>query len=117
MPTEIERKFLVTSDAWRAGAVGKRYVQGYLSTDKERTVRVRLAGDHAYLTVKGISTGASRAEYEYPIPREHAEEMLEALCLRPLVEKTRYRVPFGGRAPPSTVSQDCKYLFVLHARL
>jgi CYTH domain-containing protein len=96
MPQEIERKFLVASDAWRSGAAGKRYRQGYLSTDPARTVRVRVAGDAGFLTVKGSSTGAARAEYEYPIPVAHAEEMLDALCLRPLVEKTRYRIPFGG---------------------
>ncbi len=95
MPQEIERKYLVTSDAWREGAVGERYRQGYLGTDKERTVRVRVAGDAGFLTVKGISVGVARAEYEYPIPREHAEEMLDRLCLRPLVEKTRYRIRCG----------------------
>jgi CYTH domain-containing protein len=96
MPLEIERKFLVGSDAWRTGTSGKQYRQGYLSTDPERTVRVRVAGDAGFLTVKGRSEGAARAEYEYPIPREHAEEMLDRLCLRPLIEKTRYRIPFGG---------------------
>jgi adenylate cyclase len=96
MPKEIERKFLVTSDAWRHDAVGKRYRQGYLSTDPERTVRVRVAGDTGYLTIKGPSAGASRSEYEYPIPRAEAEEMLDQLCLRPLVEKVRYRVPHAG---------------------
>jgi CYTH domain-containing protein len=96
MPQEIERKYLVRSDAWRSGATGKRYRQGYLSTEPDRTVRVRVAGDAAFLTVKGRSAGAARAEYEYTIPREHAEEMLDRLCLRPLVEKTRYRIPWGG---------------------
>jgi CYTH domain-containing protein len=96
MPQEIERKFLVASDAWRRGAVGERYRQGYLSTEPERTVRVRLAGEAGFLTVKGRGEGAARAEYEYPIPREHAEEMLDRLCLRPLIEKTRYRIPFAG---------------------
>jgi CYTH domain-containing protein len=96
MPREIERKFLVTSDEWRIGAQGKRYRQGYLSIDVDRTVRVRVAGDQGFLTVKGRSAGASRAEYEYPIPVAHAEEMLDRLCLRPLIEKTRYRVAHGG---------------------
>ena len=96
MPQEIERKFLVISDTWRAGAAGKRYRQGYLSTEPDRTVRVRVAGDAGFLTVKGRSAGAARAEYEYPIPREHADEMLDRLCLRPIVEKTRYRIPWGG---------------------
>jgi adenylate cyclase len=96
MPREIERKFLVRSDAWRGGAVGKRYRQGYLSTEPDRTVRVRVAGDAGFLTVKGRAAGATRAEYEYPIPRQDAEEMLDRLCLRPIVEKTRYRIPWGG---------------------
>jgi adenylate cyclase len=90
---EIERKFLVKNDAWKAGAQGKRYRQGYLSTVKERTVRVRTAGDKGYITVKGITQGASRAEYEYEIPFTDANEMLDKLCLRPLIEKTRYRIP------------------------
>jgi adenylate cyclase len=97
MPREIERKFLVASDAWRAfAAPGKRYRQGYLSTDPARTVRVRVAGAAAYLTVKGASSGAARAEYEYSIPPDHAEEMLDHLCLQPLIEKTRYRLDHGG---------------------
>ena len=95
MSTEIERKFLVIEDSWRTGE-GTRYRQGYLSTDKHRTVRVRLAGDDAWLTIKGISRGATRAEYEYPIPREDAREMLDHLCREPLVEKVRYRVDYGG---------------------
>ncbi|MFZ4683662.1 MAG: CYTH domain-containing protein, partial [Terrimicrobiaceae bacterium] len=65
MPDEIERKFLVVGDGWQAGAVGTRYVQGYLSRDPERTVRVRLVGDKAFLTIKGISRGISRPEFEY----------------------------------------------------
>jgi CYTH domain-containing protein len=67
-----------------------------LALDKERTVRVRLAGDEAFLTIKGVTTNASRAEYEYPIPRADARSMLDALCLRPLIEKRRYRVPYHG---------------------
>jgi adenylate cyclase len=96
MSREIERKFLVRSDAWRQGASGKAYRQGYLSVDPDRTVRVRVAGDAAFLTVKGRAEGAARAEYEYAIPRAEAEEMLDRLCLRPLIEKTRYRIPHEG---------------------
>lgn len=90
---EIERKFLVQGNAWRQGATGVRYRQGYLCTDKHRTVRVRTAGDRAFLTIKGLSQGASRAEYEYEIPSEDADAMLDTLCHRPLIEKTRYRIP------------------------
>jgi adenylate cyclase len=95
MGKEIERKFLVTGNAWRAGE-GTDFRQGYLSTDKERTVRVRAAGDIAHLTIKGITEGATRTEFEYPIPVADAELMLDTLCLRPLIEKRRYRVQHGG---------------------
>ena len=97
MGREIERKFLVTGDAWRAGATGIRYRQGYLSTDPERTVRVRIEGTKAKLTVKGPNRGASRDEFEYDIPTADADQMLNERCLKPLIEKTRYPIPFGGR--------------------
>ena len=93
MGKEIERKFLVKGDSWRAPAHGKRYRQGYLSTVKERTVRVRVAGEQGYITIKGITVGAARAEYEYEIPLADANQMLDTLCERPIVEKTRYRLP------------------------
>lgn len=96
MGYEIERKFLVRGETWKEGAFGMRYRQGYLSTDKGRTVRVRLAGEQGFLTVKGLSHGCGRAEYEYPIPADDAEEMLDTMCLRPLVEKVRWRVSHGG---------------------
>lgn len=95
MGREIERKFLVTSDAWRAGAAGVRLRQGYLSLDPARTVRVRLAGDKAWITVKGLTRGAARDEFEYPIPAADAQEMLDGLCTASL-EKTRHKVRFGG---------------------
>jgi CYTH domain-containing protein len=95
MPKEIERKFLVLDDTWRNGD-GTPYRQGYLSTVKERTVRVRRAGQRAWLTVKGISRGATRLEFEYEIPVDEADEMLDALCERPLIEKRRYVVPWAG---------------------
>ncbi len=97
MGTEIERKFLVRGDGWRKGARGERFRQGYLTTDPERTVRVRVAGDRALLTVKGPSRGLVRAEFEYPIPMADAHAMLDALCLAPLIEKVRYRVEYAGR--------------------
>ncbi len=96
MGVEIERKFLVKNNGWQAGhPQGKRYRQGYLCVDRGRTVRVRLEGDEGRLTVKGSARGASRAEYEYAVPRQDAEEML-ALCLRPIIEKTRYKIQYGG---------------------
>tara|TARA_R110000823_G_scaffold27609_8_gene80355 strand:+ start:13376 stop:13849 length:474 start_codon:yes stop_codon:yes gene_type:complete len=93
--TEIERKFLVTGDAWLSGACVD-YRQGYLSTDKERTLRVRVAGKDAFITVKGVTRNTSRLEYEYAIPVTDADEMLDRLCLRPLITKRRYRIEHQG---------------------
>ncbi len=96
MAKEIERKFLVVSDRWKASAAGQRYCQGYIATAKVgQSVRVRLVGDRGFLTVKGPVEGLTRAEYEYEIPQRDAAEMLKTLCDRPLIEKTRYRLPIG----------------------
>ncbi len=95
MITEIERKFLVGNTEWRDGAAGVRMAQGYLSLDPSRTVRVRLAGTSAWLTIKGLTEGISRAEFEYEIPVAHAESLLK-MCLPELVEKTRYRIYHHG---------------------
>ena len=95
MPTEIERKFLVKSDAWKDGPPGVEIRQGYLANDKERSVRVRLAGDKAFITVKGAGEGITRSEFEYPVPLEDAREML-ALCLPSLIEKTRHERRHAG---------------------
>ncbi len=94
MAVEIERKFLVMGDAWRNDS-GVLYRQGYLNRDKARTVRIRIAGAAAFLTVKGKSTGATRAEFEYPVPLEDAQALL-ALSDGPLIEKTRYIVMHVG---------------------
>ena len=94
MALEIERKFLVTGDEWR-NAEGVVLRQGYLSTHPERTVRVRIEGDKAKLTIKGITRGATRAEYEYDIPPEDAAELLR-LCEPPLIEKVRRRLEHHG---------------------
>lgn len=90
MGTEIERKFLVVGEQWRSLGQGIRYCQGYLST--RPTVRARIAGDRGYLTIKGPSDGVSRAEFEYAIPLDDAQEMLDTLCQRPLVEKIRTKI-------------------------
>ncbi|WP_448563384.1 CYTH domain-containing protein [Trichothermofontia sp.] len=95
MAIEIERKFLVQGDAWRSLAVGVLYQQGYISRGNGRTVRVRRAGEQAYLTIKGPSIGISRSEFEYEIPVADAEIMLTTLCDRPLIEKKRYRIPIN----------------------
>jgi adenylate cyclase len=92
MAWEIERKFRVRGDAWRREAGGEVCRQGYLSLDPERTVRVRACGGRGTLTVKGISRGPLRTEYEYEIPLADAEALLADLCVPPLIVKTRYRV-------------------------
>jgi CYTH domain-containing protein len=96
MGTEIERKFLVTENSWRSLAAGVKYRQGYLNSAKERTVRVRTIDDKGFLTIKGITTGASRAEYEYEIPVGDADALLDDLCEKPLIEKNRYKIDFEG---------------------
>ncbi len=96
MGTEIERKYLLGSDTWKAGARGKLYRQGYLQAAVERNVRIRIIGDRGYLTVKGQASGITRLEFEYEIPLADAEGMLDALCLKPLIEKTRYRIEHAG---------------------
>jgi adenylate cyclase len=97
MAIEIERKFLVKPRNWSEMAPGVFIRQGYLSIDKNATVRIRTADDKGYITVKGINTGFSRDEYEYEIPLGDANEMLERLCRKPLIEKIRYRIQFAGR--------------------
>ena len=96
MGTEIERKFLVKENSWRSLAAGTKYRQGYLNSTKERTVRVRTIDDKGFLTIKGITTGASRAEYEYEIPAADADALLDDLCEKPLIEKNRYKIDFEG---------------------
>jgi adenylate cyclase len=96
MGTEIERKFLVVGDEWRSLAQATHYRQGYLSSVKQRTVRVREADHKGTLTVKGVSVGATRKEYEYVIPATDADEMIDQLCEKPIIEKNRYKIPFGG---------------------
>ena len=98
MAKEIERKFLIAGDDWRKLAEGKLYRQGYLNSAKERTVRVRTVGPKGFLTVKGITVGATRAEYEYEIPVSDCDAMLDGLAEKPIIEKKRYVIPFGGLA-------------------
>jgi adenylate cyclase len=97
MGKEIERKFLVRDDAWLDGVVRRLTMcQGYLAGGPRASVRVRAAGDEAWLNVKSGGLVAVRQEFEYRIPASDAGEMLDTLCERPLVEKTRHWVPFGG---------------------
>lgn len=95
MGTEIERKYLVKGDAWRAVSP-VHTLQGYLNLDKERTVRVRIQDEkEGFLTIKGVTVGTKRLEYEYSIPAEHARAMLE-LCEGQLIEKNRYVIDANG---------------------
>jgi adenylate cyclase len=96
MGVEIERKFLLRSDAWRALGTPVLLRQGYLSSQRERVVRVRIEDQTAILTIKGRSEGARRGEWEYPIPLADADVFLATLCEQPLVEKYRRRIDFGG---------------------
>lgn len=92
--TEIERKFLVIGTAWRQ-INPVQFSQGYLNRDPERTIRIRLAGEHAFLTVKGLTKGISRAEFEYEIPVADAGQLL-TLCQGPIIEKARHLVVHNG---------------------
>ena len=96
MGIEIEKKFLLKGGEWKQLAVGIAYRQGYLNSVKERTVRVRTINDNGFLSIKGVSVGATRLEYEYEIPLEDAQALLDELCEKPLIEKNRYKVDFGG---------------------
>ncbi|MEA3486144.1 MAG: CYTH domain-containing protein [Thermodesulfobacteriota bacterium] len=96
MSKEIERKFLLKDGSWRSLAMGTKYRQGYLNSTKERVVRVRTIDDNGFLTVKGITTGATRVEYEYEIPEKDATEMLDELCEKPIIEKNRHKINFAG---------------------
>ena len=100
MGIEIERKFLIRDRSILDGSIGVPYrqgylSQGYLSTDPDRTVRVRKTGERPYLTIKGRSEGAARMEFEYEIPADDAERLLGS-CKRPLIEKTRHRIEHAG---------------------
>jgi len=98
MALEIERKFLVLSDAFKAEAESSsRIAQGYIGTVPGRTVRIRIRGDKGYITIKGNSTadGLSRFEWEKEIPLNEAEELM-LLCEPGIIDKTRYLVPFEG---------------------
>jgi adenylate cyclase len=96
MSTEIERKFLVVNDSWKSLGTAALLRQGYLSSDKKRIVRVRIEDTSAMLTIKGPTIGATRAEWEYPIPIADAQTMLDQLCEQPLIEKKRYRIAYEG---------------------
>jgi len=96
MATEIERKFLLRSDAWRENAdEGTRFRQGYIIGAEKASVRIRIEGSLANINIKSATLGVRRQEYEYSIPLSEAEEMLDTLCEQPQIEKVRYHVPVG----------------------
>jgi len=93
---EIERKFLLRSEAWRALARSRVLMrQGYLSSNNHSSIRVRIAGDDAWLNLKAKRSTRTRLEFEYPIPRDDADEILRDLCSGPLVEKYRHEIVAG----------------------
>lgn len=95
MAIEIERKFLLKSDAWKDAAINEaEYTQGYLLGSKHASVRVRIQGDKAFINIKSATIDITRQEYEYEIPLDEAREVLESLCEQPLISKIRYHVPY-----------------------
>ncbi len=92
---EIERKFLIDAERWKPNGMGTKIKQGYLSVDPERVVRVRIAGEKAYLTIKGEPAGIVRTELEYEIQKNEAEVLLK-MCLNFPVEKTRFKENSGN---------------------
>ena len=95
MAVEIERKFRTKGVDFLANQEGERLTQGYLSHDPRATVRLRVQGDRAWLTIKGKTHGASRSEFEYPIPTADAHAMLDEMCPGGVIDKTRYRIKVG----------------------
>jgi adenylate cyclase len=96
LPLEIERKFLVKGNAWRQLVNGIHFKQGYISTHKNHTVRIRIAEKKAYLTIKGKTVGAKRLEFEYKIPIDDGKELLNNLCHKPIIDKMRYTIQYKG---------------------
>lgn len=97
MATEIERKFLVVNDDWRQLATHHKLMkQGYFAGGGKASVRIRISGDTANINIKSATLGVTRKEYEIPLPYDDASEMLEQLCEKPVIEKTRHYVPYGN---------------------
>ena len=97
MATEIERKFLVTSDEWRNQVSEKKTIrQGYFGPASKASIRIRISDRSANINIKSATLEVTRKEYEIPVPLADADEMLENLCERPFIEKIRHIVPFGN---------------------
>lgn len=98
MGIEIERKFTLKNDSWRKDVQrSQRYVQGYLAGNERSSIRVRIAGDNANINIKSATLGIFRQEYEYSIPLSDAEEMLDKLCEKPVIDKIRHFVEFDSK--------------------
>ncbi|MDH4273547.1 MAG: CYTH domain-containing protein [Gammaproteobacteria bacterium] len=98
MAIEIERKYLILNEDWRASVThAAQYRQGYLTQSGPASVRVRIEGRRAFINIKSATLGISRTEFEYEIPLLDADHLLSHLCIGPTIEKTRYFVPFGGK--------------------
>ncbi len=97
IPVEHERKFLVVGEDWRPHATPSSIRQGYLARDAALSVRIRRRGENAFLTLKGKGGAASKVEFEYPIPTDHAEYLLTQVCDRLPIEKVRHEIHFDGR--------------------
>lgn len=96
MAVEIEKKFLLIDERWKKDSTAEIYYQGYISSGTGKTVRVRIAGEKAFLTIKGKHSGISRMEFEYEIPMDDAKALLAEICEQPIIHKKRYRVKYGG---------------------
>jgi CYTH domain-containing protein len=98
MGTEIERKFLVNKEKWSQVTKEKKalYRQGYIVSDPEKSIRVRLTDKEAFITIKGLTTGASRAEFEYSIPVTDAQQLLDGFC-DSVVSKTRNFIHYDNK--------------------
>lgn len=93
---EIERKFLLKNDDYKKLSKGILIKQGYICSENDRVVRIRIYGEKAFLTIKNATIGFSRDEFEYEIPLADAEKMLSCVCQQPIIEKLRYRVEYDG---------------------
>jgi CYTH domain-containing protein len=96
MGKEIERKFLVNDTSYRKYGNSEKIIQGFLSVDKDRVVRLRASGGKGVLTIKGSGNGIERIEFEYSIPLIDAIELINNLCLKPIIEKYRYKIFHDG---------------------
>ena len=114
MATEIERKYLVNSMAWKVKAdEGTRLLQGYMANTEKVAIRVRIAGEQAWLTLKSASAGIRRLEFEYFLPVADAKQILDEFCRGQVIHKTRYRLPLNSHIWEIDVFHDANEGLVL----